>query len=486
MSIDDRDVLTRLRAGAEMVEEHRFDADQVLTGSRRALRRRRSWQAVGACTAAVAFSLTLAGTVPVPGVGDVTLPGSVQMRELLGITESEASGCVVPEPAVRRSVDVDTASDPLAGTVFDVADARPISDCYDVRIDGRFPHAGADPSTITGDGAFWRTTRPSAEDGYLVSYQVFGTDSSAGLLIGDKNSQVTGLTAHGRLAAWYELEGPAPDERTNAPRTIRVSGTALGEVRTIGEAPLLDTSGLVMTDERVAWRHGSTVSEAPLDGSAPPEPLARRATAVGSDNDEIVVAALGQDTGGVPTTTFTSYRDDGSVTTLLTVKSPGAPVTTVDITDDVLTYASEDDSGDLITAAPRTDGIADRDTGRTVVVRLGTDGVDNLSAVGDTVAWVSGTAAYLLRDTAPSRADGPDLVQVGRSRPEERIIVGLAGDRIAWGTSNGSVTVGTLQEPGGLGTAGTPAPAESGASGRAVPAAPSVTVPEDAQFPTHD
>jgi hypothetical protein len=90
MSINDTDVVARLRAGADKVEEHGFDAHEVLAGSRRALRRRRSWQAVGACTTAtaVAFSLALAGPVPVPGLGDVTVPGSEQVRELFGLPDA--------------------------------------------------------------------------------------------------------------------------------------------------------------------------------------------------------------------------------------------------------------------------------------------------------------------------------------------------------------------------------------------------------------
>ncbi|MFD7309156.1 hypothetical protein [Promicromonospora sp. NPDC059942] len=98
MSIDDRDVVARLRAGADRVEEHEFDAGQVMAGSRQALRRRRTWQAAGTCVtaAAVAFSLALAGPVPVPGVGDVTLPGSQQVRELFGL-EAESPACVVED-----------------------------------------------------------------------------------------------------------------------------------------------------------------------------------------------------------------------------------------------------------------------------------------------------------------------------------------------------------------------------------------------------
>ena len=317
MSNHDTDVLARLRAGAETVQEHRFDAQTVLAGSRRALRRRRSWQAVGACTTAavVAFSLALAGPVPVPGLGDVTLPGSEQVRELLGIADADASRCETPEPAMRRTPDPEAPVSTRPRVTYHLTDARPISPCFDVRVDGTLSaDHGLTPATITEDGAFWQARQTSSDEGYLIGYQVFGTDHFGGTLTGDKNRQAPiGLTAHGRLAAWYELEDA--DGQPDAQRTIRVAGTAMGDIRTIGEAPLLDTGSLVMSDERIAWRHGTTVSAAPTDGSGQPETLARQATAVGGDSDEIVVATLGQDADGLPTTTFTSYGDDGSMAT---------------------------------------------------------------------------------------------------------------------------------------------------------------------------
>jgi hypothetical protein len=247
-----------------------------------------------------------------------------------------------------------------------------------------------------------------------------------------------------------------------------------------------------MTAEHIAWRHGTTVSVAPIDGSEQPRVLANQATAVGSDDDEMVVATLGQDEAGLSTTTFTSYRDDGTVTTLLTVTDPSEePVSIVDVTDDVLVYGSGDglDGLDGLTVAPRVDGIVDPDEDQTVWVRLDGGSVEDLSAAGDAVAWVSGPVAYLLRDTAPSRAVGPDLVRIGQVGPRERIMVGLAGDRIAWNTMEGSdvtVNVGTLLEPGQHVSTGHSLPAEPGTSGRAVPAEPTVTVPEDAVFYTYD
>lgn len=107
MSIDDTDVLARLRAGADQVERHEFDANHVLVGSRRALRHRRSWQAAGGCVTAavVAFSLALAGPVPVPGVGDVTLPGSEQVRELFGL-ETGTPVCAVEDDLTLNWGDV--------------------------------------------------------------------------------------------------------------------------------------------------------------------------------------------------------------------------------------------------------------------------------------------------------------------------------------------------------------------------------------------
>lgn len=98
MSIDDTNVLARLRAGADQVERHEFDAGQVVAGSRRALRRRRTWQALGggATAVAVAFSLALAGPVPVPGGGEVTMPGSERVRELFGL-EARSTACAVDD-----------------------------------------------------------------------------------------------------------------------------------------------------------------------------------------------------------------------------------------------------------------------------------------------------------------------------------------------------------------------------------------------------
>ncbi|WP_460888766.1 hypothetical protein [Promicromonospora xylanilytica] len=51
----------------------------------------RSWQAAGACAtaAAVAFSLALAGPVPVPGMGELTVPGGAQLRELVGLDQTQ-------------------------------------------------------------------------------------------------------------------------------------------------------------------------------------------------------------------------------------------------------------------------------------------------------------------------------------------------------------------------------------------------------------
>jgi hypothetical protein len=177
------------------------------------------------------------------------------------------------------------------------------------------------------------------------------------------------------------------------------------------------------------------------------------------------------------------------VTTLLTVSGSGdAPVSIVDMTDNVLAYAVRSDVS-TVTVVPRVDGVASPDKDQSVDVQLSDNGVEDLSAAGDAVAWVSGRVAYLLRDTSPSRASGPDLVRIGQSGPGERMMVGLAGDRIAWNTTEGSVVtvnVGTLLEPKVNRSTLQAVPEGFGSQARAVPAAPTVTVPEDAIFRTYD
>lgn len=114
MNIDETDVVARLRAGAESVTGHDLDADEVLTRSRRALRRRRSWQAFGAGTTAavVTFALALAGTIPVPGMGEMTLPGSEQIRRLVGL-ETRAAECT-PEDLTVEWGEISSRDVPIA------------------------------------------------------------------------------------------------------------------------------------------------------------------------------------------------------------------------------------------------------------------------------------------------------------------------------------------------------------------------------------
>jgi hypothetical protein len=525
MSIDDTDVLARLRAGADTVEEHRFDTHEVLAGSRRALRRRRSWQAVGACTtaAAVAFSLALAGPVPVPGLGDVTLPGSEQVREVLGLVDADTTRCEVPEPTVPRSP-VESGTNVRPGVTYDLAQARPMSTCFDVRIDGRVIRTGFDPTTLTEDGTFWRT--PSAGDdsgGTQVLRQVDPLNAGAGdapaapvVTASDEGvPEINGLATQGSQAAWFETVRPGDDQppsqvilAAGGERTDSVTGEHT-KSRSITEIESDYGGDLAVTARRVAWREEVSLAgtadrpletmtawAAPLE-SGDPEILAEQATAVGGDNDEIVVATLDQLAGDVWTTTFTSFGDDGTQTDVLTLEHPSETyVPLVDITDDVLAYAL--DRGYHLAVVPRVNGIADPDNAQAVAVRLGHTWVDVLRAEGDAVTWVSGPDAYLLRGAGTADNARPDLMRVIEGGLRKRVMVGLAGNRIAWATpavdatggevggTEVRVSVGTLLVPEGPASDSSTVQGGAGSDGRTVPAAPTVTVPENAVFRTYD
>jgi len=113
MSTDDMDVVGRLRAGTDSVTGRNFDTDEVLERSKQALHRRHTWQTAvaGTTTVALAVALALAGPVLVPGVGKLELPGSEQVRGLVGL-DVEPTVCVSEDLTVEwgeesaRSVDV--------------------------------------------------------------------------------------------------------------------------------------------------------------------------------------------------------------------------------------------------------------------------------------------------------------------------------------------------------------------------------------------
>jgi hypothetical protein len=87
------DVVARLRE-ASSVPDVRFDSQAVLTRARRALRRRRRWQAVSGVAAVGLVALTVAGPVHLSGVGTFAMPGGHQVRTVLGVEDPDA-----PAPA---------------------------------------------------------------------------------------------------------------------------------------------------------------------------------------------------------------------------------------------------------------------------------------------------------------------------------------------------------------------------------------------------
>jgi hypothetical protein len=86
------DVVARLRK-ASAIPDVRFDTQAVVATAQRALRRRRRRQAFGVVGAGL-LALTVAGPVHLAGVGTLTIPGSHQVRTMLGVEDPDA-----PAPA---------------------------------------------------------------------------------------------------------------------------------------------------------------------------------------------------------------------------------------------------------------------------------------------------------------------------------------------------------------------------------------------------
>ncbi|MBX6751878.1 MAG: hypothetical protein IRY85_19835 [Micromonosporaceae bacterium] len=83
--LHDDDVVARLRDGAPNYPDFGPDAGHMLIAARRALRRRRSRQAIGGVAAvmAVVVGLTAAGPIDVPGYGMFVMPGGYDLGSLL-------------------------------------------------------------------------------------------------------------------------------------------------------------------------------------------------------------------------------------------------------------------------------------------------------------------------------------------------------------------------------------------------------------------
>jgi len=88
------DVVARLREAAHAVPHVSFDTSAALAAARQALRRRRRRQLAVGVVAAGLLALTVASPVHLPGVGTVTMPGSHQVRGVLGVENSDT-----PAPA---------------------------------------------------------------------------------------------------------------------------------------------------------------------------------------------------------------------------------------------------------------------------------------------------------------------------------------------------------------------------------------------------
>lgn len=137
MRIDDMGVVARLQV-ARGVETRNFDADHVLAVSHRAFLRHRFRQTVSVCLiVGLIVALALAGPIRVPGAGYVALPGSEQIRSLVGL-ETEWPQCTSADLTVEWG-EISSRTVPVlfAGYVIEGA-----TEVQSSRFDGQDPPSG--------------------------------------------------------------------------------------------------------------------------------------------------------------------------------------------------------------------------------------------------------------------------------------------------------------------------------------------------------
>ncbi|WP_245605764.1 SigE family RNA polymerase sigma factor [Promicromonospora kroppenstedtii] len=468
--------LARLRdllvAQAEVVEPVVVDEQAVLERSRTALRRRRTGQVVGATCVMllVVLGVLTRGPVPVPGIGQVVLPGGDLIARLLDDGFTDGLG---PNPALARKTplacpeavpgpttarvpraneDIGPLNDPV---VVDAADARDLS-CHDVVLSGTVgpldttaEHPLPDPRGLSARGTIWTFDRagPGGDNAVLLTSPQAsdGSVSATGMtMYQNARATPTGLTITGNRVVWSEYAAEGTSPRNSFLRTLRLSGQGL---TTLAE-PLVSTDErlwLIATTEDLAlWTAGATADDTrlyatSLDGDSTPMELATDVTALAADDNEAVAAILTPGAGETRITTirlFDALAGGSSVGTALVEIEHDAEAEVADIvvSDDVVAWTvlpidAESGSGALY--------VLDRAGNGDSVVRLPEGVVEDLRASGGLVSWTSTdptvqeavNSSYLYRaTTTASGYDGPDLARF----PGGSVTAGMAGARTAW------------------------------------------------------
>lgn len=437
------------------------DAADTLADSRTALRRRRTAQAALGGVAALLVAFFLAGPVPVPGVGPVALPGSEWFRSLVGLERSDDTG---PHPdvdadALPGDCPTDLAALEAAPWLEDLCvhriTAAGAPDPVEAGVVVDAAGVGEVASTLVGTGL----TGTLAADGSIVTV----TETAAGpadadvypdrvlqlelrAVTGERSPLATNGTVdghrpeiahivrHGDRIAWLEVATP---ESEQSPWAVRVVDDVRDpEVRTLQESsgdpvPVDYRIGLSDTYLHLLRRTDQGATEqvrVSLATGAVAGPIASTAFATTPDGVEW---AAGDLRSGIE---LAALADDGVTRPVVTLppmdEYPAEAVTRMASSGEVLAWGLE---GDLY--------VLDRASEMVTLAELEGE-VTGLDADGRVVAWHSGPAGYLLVDGRIYRLDG--LVAD----------VAVAGDRVAWVTSDGGAGDPQLHLAGLAGTAG--------------------------------
>ncbi|WP_242504552.1 SigE family RNA polymerase sigma factor [Promicromonospora panici] len=352
------------REAAEAIEPVTPDEEGVLEASRRALRRRRTAQGVGAVGAAVLLALGVLtrGPVPLPIVGDVVLPGGqliLPLFEAFGWADSQptptAVACPAKQPApppVRVVIQGEELVPTRTPLEVDLADARALT-CHDVTVEaivnGSADDGSAllDPSGLTETGDVWGPVLgPDGTDGLVTAAYVdpgaFGP-AAAGpaartTTIRQEAALPELLTVRNDHAAWIEVaqDGAEPAVETDLSSVIYLRAGRAGDVPfTVmmlnGTTPQSTPQAIALTRDTVMWLTGepgdqnlyTAVVTSPYDpgyagGISDSEAAADLRddlgpgwTAIGGSDDEAVAAHLEPGRNGLSTTTIRGF--DGNV-----------------------------------------------------------------------------------------------------------------------------------------------------------------------------